>query len=363
MENNNYGLIMAGGVGSRFWPMSTPQKPKQFLDVLGIGKSLLRLTFERLQKTVPSNQIYILTNTSYLNLVLEQLPELTEENVLCEPMRKNTAPCIAFASSKIYKNNPDATLIITPSDHLILNESRFNEIISTAIDVANNKKHLVTLGIAPTRPDTGYGYIEFDKNAKVEKGEATDVIQFREKPNLETAKGFLEAGNFYWNAGIFVWRADVILASMELFQPALHQLFAGNLSKYGTSEEVDFVYNAFNRCEDISIDFAVMEHAKNVSVVLSDFDWSDLGTWGSLTDHLKKDENTNSIIGNNVFTFNSENCLVNVPKNKLVLLDGLKDYIVVESDDMLMVLKSSNEQELKNYLKKIEQERPDFFQK
>jgi mannose-1-phosphate guanylyltransferase len=361
--NNNYGLIMAGGVGSRFWPMSTPQKPKQFLDVLGIGKSLLRLTFERLQNTVPTDQIYILTNTSYLELVLEQLPELNASQVLCEPMRKNTAPCIAFAAAKIYKNNPEATLIISPSDHLIINETRFNEIINTAITVANQKKHLVTLGIAPTRPDTGYGYIEFDKSKNISKGEATDVIQFREKPNLQKAQEFLEAGNFYWNAGIFVWRADVILEALKKFQSKLFALFANDLSNYETEKETEFIYNAFNNCEDISIDFAVMEHAKNVSVVLSDFDWSDLGTWGSLTEHLKKDENTNSIIGNNVFTFNSENCLVNVPKNKLVLLDGLKDYIVVESEDMLMVLKSSNEQELKNYLKVIETERPDFFKK
>lgn len=354
---------MAGGVGSRFWPMSTPQKPKQFLDVLGIGKSLLRLTFERLQNTVPTDQIYILTNTSYLELVLEQLPELNASQVLCEPMRKNTAPCIAFAAAKIYKNNPEATLIISPSDHLIINETRFNEIINTAITVANQKKHLVTLGIAPTRPDTGYGYIEFDKSKNISKGEATDVIQFREKPNLQKAQEFLEAGNFYWNAGIFVWRADVILEALKKFQSKLFALFANDLSNYETEKETEFIYNAFNNCEDISIDFAVMEHAKNVSVVLSDFDWSDLGTWGSLTEHLKKDENTNSIIGNNVFTFNSENCLVNVPKNKLVLLDGLKDYIVVESEDMLMVLKSSNEQELKNYLKVIETERPDFFKK
>lgn len=208
---------MAGGVGSRFWPMSTPQNPKQFLDVLGIGKSLLRLTFERLQKTVPTEQIFILTNTSYRELVLEQLPELKTDQVLCEPMRKNTAPCIAFAASKIYKSNPEATLIITPSDHLIVNEARFNEIISTAIQVANDKKHLVTLGIAPTRPDTGYGYIEFDKTSNVQKGQATDVIQFREKPNLETAKSFVSLGNFYWNAGIFVWRAMSFFEHLKPF--------------------------------------------------------------------------------------------------------------------------------------------------
>jgi len=356
MKNNNYGLIMAGGVGSRFWPMSTPQKPKQFLDVLGIGKSLLRLTFERLQDLMPDEQIYILTNTVYKDLVLEQLPELKENQVLCEPMRKNTAPCIAYASAKIYNENKDAVLIITPSDHLIIDTNRFDEIINTAVEVAIDKNQLVTLGIAPTRPDTGYGYIEFDNSNGVVAGAAYEVTDFKEKPNLETAKSFLNAGNFYWNAGIFVWKASVILDALKQFQPRLFNLFADNLTVYDNSMKEELaVYNAFDQCDDISIDFAVMEHAKNVTVVLSDFDWSDLGTWGSLNQHLYKDDKNNSIIGDNVFTFNSENCLINVPSNKLVLLDGLKDYIVVESDEMLMVLKADNEQELKNYLKVIEQ--------
>lgn len=355
MKNNNYGLIMAGGVGSRFWPMSTPEKPKQFLDVLGIGKSLLRLTFERLQHLMPNDQIYILTNTSYKDLVLEQLPELNESQVLCEPMRKNTAPCIAYAAAKIHGQNKDATLIITPSDHLIIDKNRFCEIIETAIETANSKKHLVTLGISPTRPDTGYGYIEFDNANGVVPNAAYDVMRFREKPDLETAQSFLNAGNYYWNAGIFVWNSETILNALNEFQPDLHTLFASDLSVYDNSErEVNAVFNAFDKCEDISIDFAIMEHAKNVSVVLSDFDWSDLGTWGSLNQHLHKDDKNNSIIGDNVFIFNSENCQINVPNNKLVLLDGLKDYIVVESDQMLMVLKASNEQELKNYLKVIE---------
>jgi mannose-1-phosphate guanylyltransferase len=354
---------MAGGVGSRFWPMSTPQKPKQFLDVLGIGKSLLRLTFERMLKSVPAEHIYILTNTSYRELVKEQLPELSFEQILCEPMRKNTAPCIAYAAAKIYASNPDATLIISPSDHLIVNETRFQEIISTAINVANENKNLVTLGIEPSRPDTGYGYIEFDLSSGVQKGEATEVIQFREKPNVETAQQFLDAKNFYWNAGIFIWRADIILDALQKFQPMLHEIFMADTSAYGTTKEADFLYQAFDQCEDISIDFAVMEHAKNVSVVLSDFDWSDLGTWGSLTEHLPKDNEANSIIGDNVFAFDSSNCLVNVPKDKLVLLDGLNDYIVVESEHMLMILKSSNEQQLKNYLKVLETNRPEYFQK
>ena len=352
---------MAGGIGSRFWPLSTSKKPKQFLDVLGIGKSLLRLTFERMLNTVPKDQIYILTNTTYLSLVLDQLPEISEKQVLCEPLRKNTAPCIAFAAAKILKINPQATLIVTPSDHLILNQTRFNEIIQTAIKAANESEQLVTLGIAPTRPDTGYGYIEFSKEKIIQKDEATSVIQFCEKPNVETAEKFLSAGNFYWNAGIFVWRADVILKSLSDFQPELHALFTSNLAAYDSVNESEFILHAFDKCEDISIDFAVMEHAKNVSVVLSDFDWSDLGTWGSLNEHLKKDENNNAIIGENVFLIDSENCLMNMPDNKLVLIDGLKDYIVVESENMLMILKNSNEQDLKKYLKQFEEAKSQFF--
>jgi len=352
---------MAGGIGSRFWPLSTSKKPKQFLDVLGIGKSLLRLTFERMLSTVPKDQIYILTNTDYLSLVLEQLPEISENQVLCEPLRKNTAPCIAFAAAKILKINKEATLIVSPSDHLILNQTRFNEIIQTAIKVANESEQLVTLGIAPTRPDTGYGYIEFSKEKMIQKGEATSVIQFCEKPNLESAQKFLASGNFYWNAGIFVWRADVILKSLSDFQPKLYALFTSNLAAYDSSHEKEYVNHAFNECEDISIDFAVMEHAKNVSVVLSDFDWSDLGTWGSLNEHLEKDKHNNAIIGKNVFAINSENCLINMPDDKLVLVDGMKDYILVESDNMLMILKNSNEQDLKKYLKQIEEAKSQFF--
>jgi len=354
MKNNNYGLIMAGGVGSRFWPLSTPERPKQFLDVLGIGKSLLRLTFERLQGLVPDDQIYILTNTSYRDLVLEQLPELSAEQVLCEPMRKNTAPCIAYAATKIYAQNPNSTLIITPSDHLIVNTTRFHEIIQTGINEAENDR-LVTLGIQPSRPDTGYGYIEFDNSNGVEANSTYHVKQFREKPDLKTAISFLEAKNFYWNAGIFIWKSATVLNALNDFQPELFEIFDSRKTAFGTEQEEQAVYDAFDACTDISIDFAVMEHAKNVSVVLSDFDWSDLGTWGSLNEHLTKDENGNSIIGDNVFAFNAKNCLVNMPNGKTVLLDGLEDYIVVESDNMLMVLKSSNEQALKTYLKSIEE--------
>jgi mannose-1-phosphate guanylyltransferase len=358
---NNYCIIMAGGVGSRFWPMSTPQKPKQFLDVLGIGKSLIQMTYERLLHIAPKENIYVLTNANYAELVKDQLPDLTFGQILTEPKRKNTAPCIAYAAAKIMAINPAATLVISPADHLIMKENRFLEIVNTAITRANQEERLVTLGIQPSRPDTGYGYIEFSAEKRVKAGEVTEVIQFREKPNLETAESFLKSGNFYWNSGIFIWTAKSILNSLEAFQPGLHKLFAGDLSFYNTLDEQEKVNACFEACEDISIDFAVMEHAKNTDVVLADFDWSDLGTWGSLNTHLQKDVNNNAVVGQHAHLFNSSNCLVNIPQNKLVLLDGLNDYIVVESENMLMILKSENEQELKNYLKVLETKSPEFF--
>lgn len=352
---------MAGGVGSRFWPMSTPQKPKQFLDVLGIGKSLIQMTYDRLLLIAPKENIFVVTNANYSQVVKDQLPDLTFEQILTEPKRKNTAPCVAYAAAKIMSINPEATLVISPADHLIVKEFRFTEIIHSAIKRANDDDRLVTLGIQPTRPDTGYGYIEFSAEQKVKAGEVTEVIQFREKPDLATAEEFVASGNFYWNSGIFVWKSKSILEALRSYQPDLYNLFAGDLSIYSSPKEQEKVNACFEACDDISIDFAVMEHAKNVDVVLADFDWSDLGTWGSLNSHLKKDTNNNSIIGDNAYLFHSKNCIVNIPNNKLVLLDGLNDYIVVESENMLMILKSENEQELKNYLKEIETKSPEFF--
>ncbi len=352
---------MAGGVGSRFWPMSTPEKPKQFLDVLGIGKTLIQLTYERLLDIAPVENIYVLTNERYASIVKEQLPALTFDQILTEPQRKNTAPCIAYGAAKITAKNPDACMIVCPSDHLILQQDRFTRIIETAIDAAVSKDRIVTLGIQPSRPDTGYGYIEYAKEKNTLAGEVTEVIQFREKPDLETAKAFLESGNFSWNSGIFIWKSTIVLEALKTFQPGLHALFAADLSRYNTPDEQTFVNAAFEACEDISIDYAVMENAKNVDVVLADFDWSDLGTWGSLKTHLRTDAHNNAIIGAHVHTFQTENCQINVPSDKLVVLDGLKDYIVVESDNMLMILKNENEQELKNYLKVVEKGSPEFF--
>jgi mannose-1-phosphate guanylyltransferase len=253
--------------------------------------------------------------------------------------------------------------VITPSDHLILDTNRFKELIQISIQVAASDDKIVTLGILPTRPDTGFGYIEFDKNDSSKPGSVNEVIKFQEKPTADIAKAFVNSGNFYWNAGIFIWKAAVITDAIREFRPDLFDLFASDLSIYGTEKEKERIQHAFHACEDISIDFAILEHAKNISVVLADFDWSDLGTWSSLTDHLNKDDQNNAIVGANVFTFNTNNCLVHVPSDKLVVLDGLEDSIVVESNNMLLVIKKENEQELKKYLKEIEAVLPDLFNK
>lgn len=345
---------MAGGVGSRFWPLSVPEKPKQFLDILGFGKSLLQMTYERLKNISPNEQIFIVTNQLYFELVKEQLPELPVENILCEPKRKNTAPCIAYASAKIYSLNPNANLIIAPSDHLILKEERFIKIIKTALKQAEKEERLVTLGIKPTRPDTGYGYIEFMDKGDILAGEIRSVKHFAEKPNRELAEIFLKSGNYYWNSGIFIWKAQTILNALKKFKPELHQLFSCDNGFYNTAEEANKIAYAFDTCEDISIDFAVMENAKNVDVVLADFDWSDLGTWGSLNNHLDKDHNGNSIIGGqNVHLIHSSNCIVNLPKDKVAIIDNLHDYVIVEDQNRLMILNLKNEQNLKKYLELI----------
>ena len=360
---NNYCIIMAGGIGSRFWPMSTPQKPKQFLDVLGIGKSLLQMTFERLTKIAPETQIYIMTNEGYVDLVKEQLPMISRSQILTEPKRKNTAPCIAYAASKIHSMNPNATLIVAPSDHLILKEDKFTEIVEIAIKTANQNNRLVTLGIKPTRPDTGYGYIEFTEKGDILGGQVREVKHFTEKPEREVAELFLKSGNYYWNSGIFVWTAKTILDALKKFKPELLGLFSEENGFYNTSNEQTSINHCFEVCEDISIDFSVMENAKNVDVVLANFDWSDLGTWGSVYTHLDKDYNGNAVIGDNVYMINSSNCIVNLPNSKLALIEGLNNHIVVESDNMLMILHKNDEQNLKKYMSPMEESSPSFFKK
>ena len=360
---NNYAIIMAGGIGSRFWPMSTPQKPKQFLDILGLGKTLLQMTFERLERIAPKENIYIVTNTAYADLVAEQLPQISRSQILTEPKRKNTAPCIAYAASKIYALNPKAVLTIAPSDHLIMKEDKFAENILIAIKQANDNDRLVTLGIKPTRPDTGYGYIEFEDTGDLIGGQIKEVKHFREKPDKELAEIFIRSGNYYWNSGIFIWKAETILNALEKFVPELNKLFSHKHGFYNTPEEQTKINHCFETCEDISIDYAVMENAKNVDVVLANFDWSDLGTWGSLYTHIEKDFNGNAVVGANVHMINSSNCIVNLPSNKLALIEGLDNHIVVESDNMLMILNKADEQNLKKYVVSLEEGSPTFFKK
>lgn len=352
---NNYCIIMAGGVGSRFWPLSTPERPKQFLDVLGIGKSLLRMTYERLLHIAPSENVLVVTNALYRDLVIEQLPELNPDNILTEPQRKNTAPCIAYAASRVFAMNPLANLVVAPSDHLIIQEEKFIKIVQIGLDESAKEECLVTLGIKPSRPDTGYGYIQFYENGDLIPGSVCKVKQFAEKPNREMAEIFLKSGDYYWNSGIFIWTAQAVLTALEKFTPDLHTLFTKDMSVYGSTREQEMVNQCFEVCEDISIDFAVMEKAKNVKVVLADFDWSDLGTWGSVYSHLEKDFNGNAVIGGEVQLIDSHNCIINLPASKVALIQGMNEYIIVESDNKLLILNQRDEQKLKDYLKLLPQ--------
>ena len=351
---------MAGGIGSRFWPMSQESQPKQFLDVLGIGKTLIQMTYERLLKLVPDSQIYVVTNEKYAELVKEQIG-IADDQILTEPMRKNTAACIAYASHKILNINPDANLIVAPSDHLILKEDRFVDIVNIAINKAESENCLVTLGIKPSRPDTGYGYIQFEDGRDILMGEVRKVRQFTEKPNRELAEIFLKSGDYYWNSGIFIWKAKTIIDSLGKFKPDLNDLFTSKGDDYNTPNEQSFINNAFYNCEDISIDFAILENAKNVNVVLANFGWSDLGTWGSLYTHLEHDAEGNASIGDKVHLFDSEDCIVNIPDGKMALLQGLDGYIVVEAHGIIMVVKKDHEQRIKGYLKEIKKKDPDYF--
>lgn len=352
---------MAGGVGSRFWPMSIPSRPKQFLDVLGIGKTLIQLTFERLERIAPEDQIYVVTNERYVGLVKQQLPQLSADRILTEPIRKNTAPCITYAAAKIYAINKEANLVVAPSDHLILKEERFEHIVNIAIQRAQDNDRLITLGIKPTRPDSGYGYIQFHQDGDILGGQIKKVKQFTEKPNRELAEIFLKSGDYYWNSGIFVWRAKTILAAVQKFKPDLYDLFCNDFHVYSTPGEKIYTDQAFMACEDISIDFGIMENAKNVDVVLADFDWSDLGTWGSLYGHLEKDYNGNAASSEKIFMIDSHDCLVKLPEDRVAVIQGMDNKIVVEADNKLLILDKNDEQNLKKYLETISKRIPGEF--
>jgi mannose-1-phosphate guanylyltransferase len=352
--NNNFALIMAGGIGSRFWPVSRTTFPKQFLDILGTGKSLLQNTYDRFKKIVPKENIYILTNEIYFDLVKEHLPELEDHQIICEPVMRNTAPCIAYGCAKIKQLNDDANVVIAPSDHLILDVENFVETIQNALLAASENDCLITLGIKPSRPDTGYGYIQYS-DVLLSK-DLHKVKTFTEKPNLEIAESFLASGDFLWNSGIFVWSVKSIIKSYDEYLPDISEIFREGKKHYNTPREKEYIQAGFQKCINISIDYGIMEKAENVYVMPADFGWSDLGTWASVYDLSQKDYVGNAVINpDKVMMYNSSNCMVNVPADKLVILKGLHDYIVVESNNTLLICPRNEEQQIKKVVADVKQ--------
>ena len=350
MNKNYYAILMAGGVGSRFWPISTEAFPKQFHDMLGTGDTLIQRTFKRLSHLIPKENILILTNARYKDLVFKQLPELTKRQVLLEPAMRNTAPCILYASLKIQKENPDALMIVAPSDHWIEDEVAFNTNVKQAFDFCTDNDALMTLGIIPSFPNTGYGYIEYEKTAT----EAIKpVSQFREKPNYQTAQSFIEQGNYLWNAGIFIWSVASVITAFETRQPELFTLFKQGVSVYNTDFEDDFVRDNYGKAENISVDYAIMEKSTNVHVLPAEFDWNDLGTWGSLYDKLDKDADDNAVVNAQTLVKDASGNMIRTKKSKVVVIEGINDYIIVDKDDVLLIFPKKKEQDIKKILQSV----------
>lgn len=355
MDKNYYCVIMAGGIGSRFWPLSKTERPKQFLDILGTGRTLLQQTFDRFHKIMPPENIFVVSNLEYKEIIAIQIPEIPDENILLEPLRRNTAPCIHYANYRINQKNPDARIVVAPSDHLIMKEEEFLRSVEQGLEFVEKNDALLTLGIVPSRPETGYGYIQsLDKRVKgYESLSLRQVKTFTEKPDRQLAQVFMESGDFYWNAGIFFWSLKTIMNSFEAHLPEIHSLFKEGVDSYGTENEAEFIRKTYSNCRNISIDYGIMEKAENVFVLISDFGWSDLGTWGSLYEQLDKDESQNSVTGKNVFLYESSGTIVNAQDDMLVVLQGLEDYIVVQNNNIFMVCKRKDEQKIKQYVTDI----------
>jgi mannose-1-phosphate guanylyltransferase len=353
MNKNYYAILMAGGVGSRFWPVSTQDFPKQFHDMLGTGETLIQKTFSRLSQIIPKENIFILTNERYNDLVFEQLPDVTERQVVLEPAMRNTAPCILYAALKINKENPDAVMIVAPSDHWIEDETAFVNNVQQAFAFCSANDALMTLGITPTFPNTGYGYIEYDKSSNQD---IKVVNQFREKPDYDTAKEFIAKGNFLWNAGIFMWSAKSVILAFKNNQPELYHLFEQGIDAYNTDFEDDFIRDNYAKAKNISVDYAIMEKSRNVYVLPATFDWNDLGTWGSLYDKLNKDSENNAIVNAKVLTINASGNMIRANKNKVVVVDGINDYIIVDKDEVLLIIPKAKEQDIKKVLQNVKDE-------
>lgn len=347
---NNHVVIMAGGVGGRLWPMSTSETPKQFIDILGTGRTLLQLTVDRFEGMCPRENVWVITNARYADLVRAQLPELLPWNILLEPCRRNTAPCVAYASWRIKAKDKDANIVVTPSDHIVTNPQEFRRVVLQCLKFTSETDAIVTLGMKPTRAETGYGYIQADMSTPSPRNkEIFRVDSFREKPDKPTAERYIKNKNYYWNAGIFIWSVNTIVNAFRVYQPAIGKVFEGMLNIYGTEEEQPEVNRRYPECESISIDYAIMEQAEEIFVCPADFGWSDLGTWGSLLTQLKRDLYGNAVIGQNIELFESANCVIHTQGKKRVVVQGLDGYIVAEEADRLLICKLSEEQRIKQF--------------
>jgi mannose-1-phosphate guanylyltransferase len=359
MNKHHYVVIMAGGIGTRFWPMSRTSFPKQFLDILNIGKTLIQSTFHRFASFIPLDNIYVVTSEEYVNIVKKQIPQLPLQNILAEPSRKNTAPCIAYISFKLIQMDPQALMIVAPADHLISDNIAFTKVCLEALSFVKKHSAFITLGINPTHPNTGYGYIQYEQPSVSDN--VYKVKTFTEKPNLELARTFLASGEFLWNAGIFVWQVKNIIVAFERYLPEVYDLFAGQKEKFNTPAEKDALMEIYPFSSNISIDFGIMEKADNVYVIPSSFGWSDLGTWNSAYENLQKDHHANAVTASNVMLVETDNCIINTPENKLLVLQGLSNYIVVDTGDVLLVCKKDKEQEIKEYVGEIKRQKGDKY--
>ncbi len=349
-KSNNHLVIMAGGVGSRFWPMSTADRPKQFIDVLGVGKSLLQLTYQRFGDFCPLENVWVVTNKKYVALVREQLPDIPAENILQEPCRRNTAPCIAYVSWRIKARDPKANVVVTPSDHIVTDETEFRRIIGLCMDFTEDSDAIVTLGMKPNRPETGYGYIKADLSmSSLRQKEIFRVDKFKEKPDYDTAKEYIKDSSYFWNAGIFIWSVSTIVNAFRVYQPAIAKIFENLTPVYGTAEEQARIDAVYPECENISVDYAIMERVEEIFVCPADFGWSDLGTWGSLQMQTKRDLYGNSLIGYNIQMYESHNCIVHTLQQNQVVIQGLDNYIVAEKDGILLICKLEEEQRIKQF--------------
>jgi len=350
---------MAGGVGSRFWPLSRSEKPKQFLDFLGVGRTLIQQTYDRFNRIIPAENIYIVSNSDYSEIIYEQLPSLPAENILLEPQRRNTAPCIAYAAYRIQKRDPAALMVVAPSDHLVMNEESFLKSVKHSLLFVKETQSLLTLGILPTRPETGFGYIQVDKGRGLESEGAIfeKVKTFTEKPDLNLAKVFLESGEFFWNSGIFFWSVNSIISALSSFLPEINQAFSNGIALYEGPKEAKFIEKTYAECRNISIDYGIMEKAENVYVHIAEFGWSDLGTWGSLYEQSEKDKSGNALSADSAFLYDTKDSLVNIKGEKLVVLQGLEDFIVVDSGDVLLICKKDQEQRIKNFVNDVKLEK------